>query len=1361
MSPNATIALITQNRLPDNFTRLIKRLSLISTFILSCNLVWAQVSITQLSTPYTQDFNSIGNSKNATLPTGFLYGSDWGISTTNNFTVTTGAVGSSAGTTGLSGGSGSPAFYNYANGDSASSTDRAIGFFTNGTYKSHRSILYAFTNNTGSVVTAINVGWNYEKYRNGTLGSTWKFYHGSATNSFTLNTVADTASSSPGLRFSNTTGVISGMMVASAIGISPNTVVTSILSPKVGINVNTVALIPSGTPITFSSTANTSATAGDTSYAADLDLSIVNPPTSGAKKFTISGLTIPDGGTYYLRWTYYSGSTANGNGKALGIDDFSISLSDGNCSPSLQAKIDSITSVTTNQMTLNYTRGNGDSVLIIASTNNSLSANPANDSLYLANALYGSGTALGGGFVVYKDKGLGKNTSNNTVTITGLKSSTPYYYYIFEFNALGTGLNSCYKTLADTFTQNTASASNDYYRSRQSTQWNDPNTWESSYDSVKWVTSTLKPTSSARSILIKDSVTITAAESARLLTIASAAKLTYTTPVGFLGGYTLTIADDGTSAFDFNIYGTYVVFGNPAALTSPATVKIFNGGLIRADANSGGGSDNFAFNASVYFTNGAVFEWNTSVALNSSNTAYFKYNNSQPTADIAIFRVSKPLSLGATGATTINGILEANARMIFSGSGDKILRNGRIGTGNLIQTGGTFIFTDNATWGGTGIDSLNVSSGLRISTGKTTTLVGNKTIQGGPLYVDGTLNLSNYDLTLASTAAATASLGKMGASGVINYSGSGRFIAERYISTGTGPGQHGKSWQLLATPTSGDNQTINAAWQEGATTPNENVHPGYGTQITGLGGSANGFDMTTLAPSIKSYDVATDSWAAVTRTDTILYNKKGYMLFVRGDRAVSYGQAATPTVLRTRGQLSANGNLPPSIIVSPGKFESMGNPYASAIEFTTIRSESTPTNSIDAKFYLWDPTLSSVGGWQTFSSAASYIPTVTNTLYPLANTKIQSGQAFFVTSTTGSTVNFSENAKVTDNRLVNRISTNIDSISMLSSFLVAVNNGTPDKIADGNRIVFNNDYSNDLDENDAVKIINPGENLGISQHSSTLAIEARQELASSDTIYYYLSGLNQINYQLKIAPQLVSSPGLSATLIDKYSISRIPVSLTDTTSVDFVVNADVLSKQSDRFMLVFQRASIALPVTITAIAASRNSENTITVKWNVENEINIHHYDVERSNDGSFFNQIATQTAISNNGGRASYSYIDNHPETLANYYRVKAISQDGQIQYSAIVKVASITTSPSISISPNPATGGKVQVIFSNQQAGACFVQLSNMQGQLLYKTKWLINAGNQHHEINLGSVLSVGVYQLKVIFETGETKTLRLTVK
>ena len=365
-----------------------------------------------------------------------------------------------------------------------------------------------------------------------------------------------------------------------------------------------------------------------------------------------------------------------------------------------------------------------------------------------------------------------------------------------------------------------------------------------------------------------------------------------------------------------------------------------------------------------------------------------------------------------------------------------------------------------------------------------------------------------------------------------------------------------------------------------------------------------------------------------------------------------------------------------------GKFESMGNPYASAIDFTTLLTAATPSLSLAAKFYLWDPTLSSVGGWQTFSSAASYIPQVSSTLYPLANTKIQSGQAFFVTSTTGSTVNFSENAKVTDNRLVNRISTNIDSISMLSSFLVAVNNGTPDKIADGNRIVFNNDYSNDLDENDAVKIINPGENLGISQHSSTLAIEARQELASSDTIYYYLSALRQINYQLKIAPQLVSSPRLSAELIDKYSNSRIPVSLTDTTSIDFVVNADVLSKQSDRFMLVFQRASIALPVTITAIAASRNSENTITVKWNVENEINIHHYDVERSNDGSFFNQIATQTAISNNGGRASYSYIDNHLEISATYYyRVKAISQDGQIQYSAIVKVASITTSPSISI--------------------------------------------------------------------------------
>ena len=67
-----------------------------------------------------------------------------------------------------------------------------------------------------------------------------------------------------------------------------------------------------------------------------------------------------------------------------------------------------------------------------------------------------------------------------------------------------------------------------------------------------------------------------------------------------------------------------------------------------------------------------------------------------------------------------------------------------------------------------------------------------------------------------------------------------------------------------------------------------------------------------------------------------IYNQKGYFVLVRGDRSVYTSGCTHPTILRTKGQLFTPANLPPSTTVLAGKFESVGNPYASAIDLRSI-----------------------------------------------------------------------------------------------------------------------------------------------------------------------------------------------------------------------------------------------------------------------------------------------------------------------------------------------------------------------------------------------------------------------------------------
>ncbi|MBS1936887.1 MAG: hypothetical protein JSS84_03635, partial [Bacteroidetes bacterium] len=72
------------------------------------------------------------------------------------------------------------------------------------------------------------------------------------------------------------------------------------------------------------STPGTTDGSGDFNYGADDNNTYVsNPPASQSMATTLSGLSIPAGGNYYLRWTY-TGSGGSTNAKALAIDNFSV-----------------------------------------------------------------------------------------------------------------------------------------------------------------------------------------------------------------------------------------------------------------------------------------------------------------------------------------------------------------------------------------------------------------------------------------------------------------------------------------------------------------------------------------------------------------------------------------------------------------------------------------------------------------------------------------------------------------------------------------------------------------------------------------------------------------------------------------------------------------------------------------------------------------------------------------------------------------------------------------------------------------------------------------------------------------------------
>lgn len=617
------------------------------------------------------------------------------------------------------------------------------------------------------------------------------------------------------------------------------------------------------------------------------------------------------------------------------------------------------------------------------------------------------------------------------------------------------------------------------------------------------------------------------------------------------------------------------------------------------------------------------------------------------------------------------------------------------------------------------------------------------------LDADGTSNDKAF--TLKSSDTATARVDILSSGNII-----GDVTVERFINTGTTGGQHAKSWQFLATPTTG--QTYFQSWQEGGLTP-----AGFGTWLTGTG---SGFDAVTVAPSVKFYDQLTGNWTAVSNTNSSLQNKLGYMLFVRGDRTVTtYNGSPNNTNMRSKGILFTPFNPPAIVPVSANQFQSFGNPYASRIEFNKVYQASSGINDV---FYVWDPKLNgtfNLGGYQTISGVAGYIPTAgsSTAYYPagIPSPFIESGQAVFVRGDgTGGNVNFNENCKVAGSRLVNRAPADTtDYFPAGRQFLFASLFSNSGMIADGNIVAFENGLGNELNEYDAVKIMNAGENFGIRRDQKLLALEARNDIGINDTIFYHIQNLRQQTYQFRFAPVNMTA-AVTAFLIDRFNNSSTPVSLADSSFIDFMIGPEPGAQAADRFILVFRRA-VVVPVRIIHITATRNSDQTNLVNWKVDNELNLQEYIIERSANGNNFNAIGNTIPTANNGGAAAYHYRDETPLNPINFYRIKAISNSGQVQYSDIVKLGSTDADSYISAFPNPVTGKIIHIRFMNQQRGNYVVKLSNKLGQLLYSSSFYIDQANVSKTIKPGNILATGSYQLSITREDGSKVVQELFVK
>ena len=479
----------------------------------------------------------------------------------------------------------------------------------------------------------------------------------------------------------------------------------------------------------------------------------------------------------------------------------------------------------------------------------------------------------------------------------------------------------------------------------------------------------------------------------------------------------------------------------------------------------------------------------------------------------------------------------------------------------------------------TSTTDVNISSGYpvmdvdhTVGTGKSMTISspGSLVIDAGKrLTIEGTANFGGRPVTLKSTSAGTASIGQITGS----LAGATNVTVERYIPAG-------RKWRLLTAPLTGSTaNTVFANWQN-----NGAVSGATGVDIWGPGGSATpstGTNGLQLGPNASMRGYASNAWTSVTNTKTsTLFDgttNDAYAVFVTGPfndggTAVSTSQPAQATTLTATGTL-ITGEHTKTIAATSGHFYLVGNPYASPVNPASFTGGN--ISNLAPTLYMWD---AKVGGNNGLGRYVNY--DITNNVYaPVGagtgyqtGTLIQSGQAFFVqaTATATATLKFLEASKGT-----------VSNNDMLGNSTQAVRKSVRIQLeqdgmaVDGAMAFFHSAASASLDAMDGVKLLNSNDNMGLRREGRTLVFEHRPDFAATDTLQIVLSQMQRRTHTLRIAcAGMQATEGYRLELVDSYTQKRHEISLSDTTNLDFTVDAN-LTSTGERFLIVMSKGASA------------------------------------------------------------------------------------------------------------------------------------------------------------------------------------------
>ena len=200
-----------------------------------------------------------------------------------------------------------------------------------------------------------------------------------------------------------------------------------------------------------------------------------------------------------------------------------------------------------------------------------------------------------------------------------------------------------------------------------------------------------------------------------------------------------------------------------------------------------------------------------------------------------------------------------------------------------------------------------------------------------------------------------------------------------------------------------------------------------------------------------------------------------------------------------------------------------------------------------------------------------------------------------------------------------------------------------------------------------------------------------------------------------------------------------------TSNTFYVIEQDVCGQYSRDTVYI---SVVPLPVIIDnyKLIIDNVIQNTVENVWETASEVNVSHFNVQRSEDGIIFGTVGTVKAK----GASKYFFVDNTNHTGVIYYRLEIVDNNGDLSYSEVKELSIIHYQLSIDIYPNPTKG---EVNIQLPMNGNWQITATDIEGRVVWEHECSGCSGIIKHNFEG----SKGLYFVKIINTVSGQETVQ----